>query len=329
MERGKRFVVRSALGKKTLCLLFLLLAGAVLGVVALGKTASVKATDNTSAPLFDMTMWLNVYSIDLKTETLYSQNFQFQMWTLDPAVSAFEVVVFQPDYSGGWGMASSNVSGNQQVYHPINSDRPEVNAWQWHLNPKRFFLGGTPYDHYELSILVAVNMSTQLNINNGVVSMPVYLQDQWDYSSDIAAQKLARMPDNQTLSSLGLRPETFYRDGGTNMSDFYLYTITLSFPFINSFRMMVAFLLPSIAIFVLLVVATWKRNTLKKTEFLGIFVGAGLFTLSFLVSFYQYAPPDVFTWEESLLIVDFIFATGLAGYSLWKKDKKEYDGDHE
>jgi hypothetical protein len=317
------------LGKKTSSLLFLLLAGAVLGVVALGKTASVKATNSASTPSFDMTMWLNVYSIDLKTDTLYSQNYQFQMWTTDPTVSAFKVAVFQPDYSGGWEMPSSNVSGNQ-ISHAINSDRPDANAWQWRLNPKRpLYLGGTPWDHYELSILVAVNMSIELNINAGDISMPAYLQDEWSYSPHIAAQKLAGVPDNQTLSSLGLSPDTFYQDGGTNMADFYLYTITLSFPFINSFRMMVAFLLPSIAVLILLAVATWKRSTLKRTEFLGIFVGAGLFTLSFLVSFYQYAPPDVFTWEELLLIGDFVFATGLAGYSLWKKDKKEYDGDHE
>lgn len=330
MERRKRFVVRSASGKKMFCLLFLLLAGAVLGVVALGKTASVKATENASAPSFDMTMWLSVYSIDLKTETLYSQNYQFQMWTSDPAVLSFEVVILQPDYYGGWGMASSNVSGNQQVSHAINSDRPDVNAWRWRLNPIRpCILGGTPWDQYEISFLVAVNMSTQLNINDGVVSMPAYLQDEWAYSSDIAAQKLATRPSNQTLTSHGLSPQKFYQYGLSTMPDFYLFTVTLSNRSMTSWRTLIAFFLPSMAILAVLTVATVKRNRVKRTDFLAIFVGAGLFTLSFLVSFYQYAPPDIFTWEELFLIGDFVYATSLAVYSLWRRDIEDCYNDHE
>jgi hypothetical protein len=330
MERRKRFVVRSALTKKMSCLLFLLLAGVVLGVVALGKTASVKATDNASAPSFNMAMQLSVYSIDLKTQTLYSQYYHFQMWTSDPTVSAFDVVILQPDYYGGMELPSWNKSGNQQVDYSINSDRPDVNAWRWHLNPIRpFFLGGTPGDQYTISFLIAVNMSTQLNINNGFVWMPAYLQGEWAYSEDISAGKLAAAPSNQTLTSLGLSPQKFYQYGLNNMPDFYLFTVTLSFPPMNSLRMMVGFLLPSLAILSILSVATVYHSRLKRTDFLAIYVGAGLFTLSFLVSFYQYAPPDVFTWEELLLIFNFIFATGLAGYSLWKKDKREYDGDYE
>jgi hypothetical protein len=326
MERRKRFVVRSALGKKTFCLLFLLLAGAVLGVVELGKTASVKATDNASAPSFDMTMQLNVYSIDLKTETLYSQYYHFQMWTSDPTVSAFDVVILQPDYYGGVELPSSNASGNQQVIYSINSDQPDVNAWRWRLNPIRpFILGGTPWDQYEISFLIAVNMSTQLNINNGFVWMPAYLQDEWAYSEDIAAQKLAARPSNQTLTSLGLSPQKFYQYGLDTMPDFYLFTVTLSYPSMNSWRTSIAFFLPSVAILAVLIVATVKRKRLKRTDFLGIFVGAGLFTLSFLVSFYQFAPPDVFTWQEVFLIVDFVFAAGLAVYSLVRVDKSGSD----
>jgi hypothetical protein len=330
MEGRKRFVVRSVLGKKTFCLLFLLLAGAVLGVVALGKTASVKATDNASAPFFNMTMQLNVYSIDIKTETLYSQYYDFHMWTSDPAVPSFEVVILQPDYYGGWEMASSNVSGNQQVSHAINSDRPDVNAWRWNLNPIRPFILGTPWDQYEISFLIAVNTSTQLNINNGFVWMPAYLQGEWAYSEDIASQKLAARPSNQTLTSVGLSPQKFYQYGLDTMTDFYLFKVTLSYPSMNSWRTSIAFFLPSMAILAVLTVATIKRNRLKRADFLAIFVGAGLFTLSFLVSFYQYAPPDIFTWEELFLIVDFVFATSLAVYSLCRREKEDYhDNDHE
>jgi len=323
MERKKRFVV----GKKTFCLLFLLLAGAVLGVVALGKTASVKAADNASAPVFDMTMQLYVYSIDLKTETLFSQYYDFHMWTSDPAVTSFEVVILRPDYYGGVTLPSYNESGNQQVDEPINSDRPDVNAWRWRLNPIRPLILGTPWDQYEISFLIAVNMSTQLNINDGVVSMPAYLQDEWVYSPDIAAQKLATRPSNQTLNSLGLSPQKFYQYGLDTMTDFYLFKVTLSYPSMNSWRTAIAFFLPSMAILAVLTVATVKRNRLKIADFLAIFVGAGLFTLSFLVSFYQYAPPDTFTWQEVFLIVDFAFAAGLAVYSLVRGDKSRSDND--
>ena len=251
------------------------------------------------------------------------------MWTLDPAVTSFEVVILRPDYYGGIILPSYNESGNQQVYEQINSEQPNVTAWQWHLYPIRPFILGTPWDQYEVSFLIAVNMSTQLNINDGVVSMPAYLQDEWAYSPDIAAQKLATRPSNQTLTSLGLSPQKFYQYGCNNMTDFYLFKVTLSYPFMNSLRTAIAFFLPSMAILAVLTVATVKRNRLKRTDFLGIFVGAGLFTLSFLVSFYQYAPPDVFTWEELLLIGDFVFATGLAIYSLCRRNIEDRYNGHE
>jgi hypothetical protein len=295
-------------------------------MIVAGKAGIAKATNAATGFLFDLDMQLNVYSIDLKTETLYSQYYHFEMRALDPAVSSFYVVVLQPDYYGGMGIGPSwNVSGSQQVNYSINSDRPDINAWRFHLNPIHPLLGGTPWDQYDLSFLIAVNVSTQLNVNNCFVWMPAYLQGQWAYSEDIAAQKLAAQPSNESLVSLGLSPQKFYQYGCNNMTDFYLFTIALSFPQMNSLRMIVAFLLPSLAILGMLVVTTIYRNRLKRADFLAIFVGAGLFTLSFLVSFYQFAPPDVFTWEELMLIVDFVFATGLAVYSVVRRDETEPD----
>ncbi len=330
MEKRKRFVGRSVLRKKTFCLLFLLLACAVLGVSALEKTGTVKATNETQAPSFDMMLQLNIYSIDLKTDTLYSQYYSFQMSTSDPTIQSFVAVVLRPDSQQADGMQSWNESNQQVVREQISTDPQKVTVpWQWRMNPIRPFILGTPIDSYELSFLIAVNMSTDLNFGDGTVFMPVYLRGEWVWSPDIRAEKLAAMPSNQTLTSLGLSPEKFYAWRCNNMSDFYLFKVNLSSPFMNSMRTTIAFFLPSLAILAVLSLATWKRNRLKRADFLAIFVGAGLFTLSFLVSFYQYAPPDVFTWEELLLIADFIFATGLAGYSLWKKEEREYNGDHE
>lgn len=176
--------------------------------------------------------------------------------------------------------------------------------------------------------LIAVNMSTELNFGDGTVFMPVYLRGEWVWSADIRAEKLAAMPSNQTLTSLGLSPEKFYAWRCNNMSDFYLFTVNLNSPFMNSMRTTIAFFLPSMAILAVLAVAFVKRKSVKRTDFLAIFVGAGLFTLSFLVSFYQYAPPDVFTWQEVFLIVDFAFAASLAVYSIVRGDESESDSGH-
>jgi hypothetical protein len=325
-----RFVVRSALRKKTFCLLFLLLISAIPIVATLEGTATVPAMSSTPAPSFDMMLVLDVYSIDLKTETLYSQYYSFQMSTADPAVQSFVAVILRPDNLQADGLQSWNESYQQVVLEAISTDPQKVTVpWQWRLNPTRPLILGTPFDGYELSFLIAVNTSTELNFDDFTVTMPVYLRGEWAWSAHIRAEKLVAVPNNQTLTSLGLSPERFYAWRCNNMSDFYLFRVNFSYPFMNSMRTTIAFFLPSVAILIVLSLAAWKRNRLKRTDFLAIFVGAGLFTLSFLVSFYQYAPPDVFTWEELLLIVDFIFATGLAGYSLWKKDKEEFDGDHE
>jgi hypothetical protein len=297
----------------------------VAGVTTFGRTARVKAANDAQTPLFDMMMQLNVYSIDLKTQTLYSQYYSFLMYTLDPSVQSFKVVILRPDYNQGMEIDSWNESGHQQVYEQISTDPQKVTTpWQWHLNPIRLAFLGTPLDRYELSFLIAVNVSTTLNINDGKVYLPVYLRGDWVCSEDIAAQKLASRPNNQTLTSLGLSPQKFYQYGINTMpADFYLFTVTLSYPFMMSFRMTIAFFLPSGAILVVLIVAALRRKRLDRSDILAIFVGAGIFTLSFLVSFYLYAPPDVFTWPEALLIVDFFFAASLAVYSLVRREESE------
>ncbi|MGA3192951.1 MAG: hypothetical protein ABSD73_10640 [Candidatus Bathyarchaeia archaeon] len=290
-------------------------------IVVAGRAVNVKASNTTPSPQFDMMMQLEIYSIDLKTETLYSSYYSFTMYTTDPSVQCFRVAVLQPDMNQGLGMTSWNSSGEQLVSESISTDPQKVAVpWQWHMNPIRNAGLGTPFDYYELSSLIAVNMSTHLMINDGTVIMPVYLRGDWVWSSDISAEKLVSVPTNETLRSWGLSPERFYQYGCENMPDFYLFKVSLSAPAMKALRMTVAFLLPSLALLGVLSVTTYYRRRLERGDFLAIFVGAGLFTLSFLVSFYQYAPPDVFTWEELLLIVDFVFASILAVYSIVKRE---------
>jgi hypothetical protein len=320
MERAKAFIFGPAGRERAICLLVFLLAT----IAIAGKATPVKAENATVPPSFAMMMQLNVYSIDLKTDTLYSQYYSFEMSTSDPAVQSFVAVVLRPDSQQAVGMQSWNESNQQVVREQINTDPQKVTVpWQWHLNPQRPFVLGTPLDSYEISFLIAVNMSTELNFNDGTVFMPVYLRGEWVWSSDIRAEKLAAAPSNQTLTSLGLSVEKFYARRCNNMSDFYLFTVNLSSPFMNSMRTTIAFFLPSIVILAVLTAATFKRNILKRTDFLTIFMGAGLFTLSFLISFYQYAPPDIFTWEELFLIINFVFAATLAVYSIVRTEKAE------
>ena len=319
-ERAKAFVFGPAGRERAICLLVFLLAA----IAVAGKATPAKAENATDPPSFEMMMQLNVYSIDLKTDTLYSQYYSFEMSTSDPAVQSFVAVVLRPDSLQAVGMQSWNESYQQVVREKISTDPQNVTVpWQWHLNPQRPFILGTPLDSYKITFLIAVNMSTQLTFNEGNVFMPVYLRGEWVWSSFISAEKLAAAPNNQTLISLGLSPEEFYAWHCNNMSDFYLFTVNLSSPFMNSMRTTIAFFLPSIVILAVLTTATFKRNNLKRTDFLAIFVGAGLFTLSFLVSFYQYAPPDVFTWEELFLIINFVFAATLAVYSMVRTEKAE------
>jgi hypothetical protein len=51
---------------------------------------------------------------------------------------------------------------------------------------------------------------------------------------------------------------------------------------------------------------------MKRSDFLTLYLSAGLFAFAFLVSFYQYAPSKILTWQEILLYIDFFFVTILA-----------------
>lgn len=144
----------------------LLLLISLLFIAGTGNFQSAKGQDLTSSPSFNINMQLQVYSIDLRTEIAHSSSYYFRMWTYYPEVKSFEVVILRPDYQESLRIISWNESGHQQVYEEIKTDPSEVSVpWQWHMNPKRPYGLGTPFDYYEISFLIAINMSTKLDLN--------------------------------------------------------------------------------------------------------------------------------------------------------------------
>jgi len=300
-------------------LLVLLCLALVLSIIQIAN-----ASEETKNPSFGLDFQFQVFTIDLKTEVVYSSNYYARMWTSEPAVKGFEAVMLRPDYNDGIRFLSGNVSGNQQIYEQIQTDPAKVSTpWEWRLNAKRFLLG-SPFDHYELSFLIAVNMSITLDINNTWVIVPFSMRGDWSWDEHPMVRELAEPPDNQTLASLGLSSQRFYQYGCENMADFYLITITFSFPTMYSTRIAIAYLLPSMTILLVLAVASARFKRLSISDFLTLYLGAGLFILSFVVSFYQYAPSKVLTWQEAIFYFDFLFVTGLVVAALkGKKSTKD------
>jgi hypothetical protein len=306
-------------------MLFLVMASLSVAL-GFGSILNVRAADQTPASSFNMSLQFQVYSIDLKTEVLYSKYYSFLMWTNDPDVHSFEAVMLRPEYNEAIRFLSYNESGHQQIYEEIETDPEKVSVpWQWKLNPKRSFILGTSFDSYELSFLITINMSTRLGLNDTWFIMPVYMRGDWVWNEQPTIKKLSDVPSNKTLISLGLSPEKFFQYHCNNMTDFYLITESFSFPPMQSWRITIAYLLPSIAILVVLIIATIRFRKMKRSDFLSLYLGAGLFTISFLVLSYQYAPYKLWSWQEILFLLDFAFATGLVICALWKKGE-EFSG---
>lgn len=147
----------------------------------------------------------------------------------------------------------------------------------------------------------------------------------WDEHPEII--KLSNKPDNQTLVSHGFNPKRFYQYHCDNMTDFYLISEFFRFPNMDSWRIALAYFSPSIAIFLVILVSGIKFKKLSRSDFLRLYLGVGLFILTFLVSFYQYAPSKVWTWQEAIFYGDFLIITVLVIVALWTKRDKSENGD--
>jgi len=290
----------------------------------------VKGTDDIPAPSFIMRLQFEIYTIDSKTETLYTSNYEFLMKALDPKTPDFAAVILKPHFYEAERLLSSNETGTNQVYDHLRIGEPELlELNRWRLNPKRCCPSlGSPWDHYELSFLMALNISTKLDLNYTWFIMPIPLQGDWNWIENPKIEKLSTVPDNQTLISCGLNPEKFYAAGGNNMTDFYLITETFSFAGMYSTRISLIYFAPSVLILFVLAISAVRFKKLSTSNFLTLYLGTAFFILSFLVSFAQYAPSTVLTWQEILFYVDFLFCTALVVTAIYfKKKKKPSSGD--
>jgi len=285
----------------------------------------VEAAEETDAHNFIMTLQFEIYSIDLKTETIYSSNYNLLLKAESPDTPNFTAVILKPHFYQATRMPSSNDTGTNQVRDYVEITDPKflvIN--RWYLNPRRFLpVYGSPFDYYELSFLIAVDMPTQLVLNDTWFIMPVSMQGDWQWEEKPQVQKLNEIPSNETLLARGLTPEMFYDKGGNEMTDFYLVTETFRFAGMHLMRIFLLYFVPSIAILFILIVSLYRFERLKRADFLTIYLGTALFILPFLVSFYQFAPSKVLTWQEIIFYLSFVISTLVTiGAILLKKNKE-------
>lgn len=311
-----------------------LLVIAVFSLIILSSSSvyKVKALDDSNSPPFFLRLQFEIFSIDLKTETAYTSNYEFLLKARDPSVSNFTAVILKPNFDEAVLHYSGNETGTNQIYDYLKIGEPkplEVN--RWFLTRKLSWpLLGSPFDRFELSFLMAVNMSTRLELNDTWFVMPVSLQGDWEYQEHPLVIKLAELPDNQTLIAHGLNPDKFYRQNGNYMTDFYLITETLSFKYIQSLRIAIAYSLPSISILFVASFSAYRFKRLRRRDFLTLYLSAGLFAFTFLVSFYEYAPSKILTWQEVLLYVAFAFVSVLAIVAVvFKREESSKNDDEE
>ena len=285
----------------------------------------IEAAEKSDTYHFIMNLQFEIYSIDLKTETIYSSNYNLLFKAENPDTPNFTAVILKPHFYQAIRTESSNETGTNQVRDYVEITDPRLLVInRWYLNPRRFLPWyGSPFDYYELSFLIAVNMSTQLALNDTWFIMPISMQGDWQWEEKPQVQKLDGIPSNETLIIHGLSPEMFYNRGGQEMIDFYLVTETFRFPEIRSMRIFLLYLVPSIAILVILIFSLYRSDRLTRSDFLTIYLGTALFILPFLVSFYQFAPSKVLTWQEIVFYLSFIISTlVIIGAILLKKDKE-------
>lgn len=286
----------------------------------------VEAAENADGYHFIMNLQFEIYSIDLKTETIYSSNYNLLFKAESPDTPNFTAVILKPHFYQAIRTQSSNDTGTNQVRDYVEITDPKLLAInRWYLNPRRLLPPyGSPFDYYELSFLIAVNMSTQLVLNDTWFIMPISMQGDWQWEEKPHIQKLDGIPSNETLLIHGLSSEMFYDKGGQEMTDFYLVTETFRFPEMHSMRIFLLYLFPSIGILLILGFSLYRSSRLSRSDFLTIYLGTALFILSFLVSFYQFAPSKVLTWQEIIFYLDFTISTLVTiGAILLKKEKQQ------
>ena len=288
-----------------------------------GSVASRTTVTESEA---DWKLWLQfiVYSIDLKTETLFTSDYKLEFWSFDNT-SVIGGAIFKSDKIGPYGFLTGPIEGTkrQRFHDEITTNPTNPIHWEWRLHPCQRLVGlGSPFDRYELSFLIALNETAPLRLNSTDFLMPTTLRGDWESTENL--ERLTEVPTNGTLRLHGIDPETFAFYKGDEMVDFYLYTVVLEPLSTNILRMTLMFLFPPIVIFVLLMLVAFRYGRLRRSDLLRIYLAITFFILPFWVSFYQHAPPRAFTWQELFFLLDFCFATLLISHTIVLK--KEGNG---
>jgi hypothetical protein len=302
--------------------MYLLLIFGMQFTAALAKSDAIVYTHcgdiNDVEASFILHVQFNVHSIDLKTETLFSSYYFISLWT-SQNISEFSGAIFKSDKHGPHAFISGPIEDThgQRFLDKIVTDPSEVSPWEWELHPIRPCVLGSPFDRYELVILLAVRRSVDLALNDTLFVMPASMRGDWEWKEN--SERLTGIPSNETLQQHGINPEDFAKYKGEEMIDFFLYTVTLVSPSIYSWRISIAYLIPSLGILVVLILSSFRFNKMRRSDFLTLYLGTAFFILPFLVSFYQYAPPKVFTIQEVFFYFDFVFVTFLVAFAIINK----------
>lgn len=274
---------------------------------------------------WSLNIQMNVWSIDTKIDTLSTSYFALYLWTFENAKN-LSGVILKSDKSGSFAFVTGSIDGTerQRLSVEYTTDPTKVSPWEWKLHPLgRLLTLGSPFDRYEFSVLIALNETINLNVNSTDFRMPTTLRGDWDYTENL--KRLVNVPDNSTLSSHGFDLEAFASYHGNEMVDFFLYTVILQPKPSQILRSSIIFLFPPITILILLSLVSYRYRRLNRSDVLTIYLAVAFFILPFLLSFYQYAQPTVFTWQEVFFLFDFCFATALVTYTILNKSdsKKE------
>lgn len=268
---------------------------------------------------WSLNIQMNVWSIDTKTDTLSTSHFGLYLWTFENAKN-LSGAIFKSDRSGSSSFVTESIDGTERRRFSVeySTDPTKVSPWEWRLHSLGRCLGlGSPFDRYEFSVLIALNETINLEINNTDFRMPTTLQGNWDYTENL--ERFADVPSKGTLSSHGFDLEAFASYRGNEMVDFFLFTVVIQPKSSQILRSAIVFLFPPITILILLSFVSYRYRRLDRSDILTVYLAVAFFILPFLLSFYQYAQPTVFTWQEVLFLFDFCFATALVIYTILNK----------
>lgn len=302
-------------------------------MIGLNSLASGRYLENLENSYMGVS--IDISSFEPRTLSLFYA--RYNIYVVSENGAPFREVVFEQNPYGTLPFVSIQddvpLGGDlflpRQVSYPPHIERRDLSKGQppleWRveqdywLNLSGLKIAG-PWDSYRLYVLIAFNRT--MNLGTGVTqneldcNVPQTVKSLWDVNQEL--KRLAQEPDNRTLTEYGINPAEFHYWDSINMTDFYLYTMTIEAPFITKIRMVLAFLAPSFLLLILMIVAALRINWLTKSEVLTLFLGIAFFMMSTVIAFYQVAPPRAIAIQEVLFLVFFVTAVVITIYRIRK-----------